>query len=223
MTKRFTATEKWVDPWFCSLNEKDKLFWFYLLDNCNHAGVWQVNWPLVKFHIKGFVFNPECFKDRIFELSVNKWYIPKFIDFQYGTLNSENRAHKSVIDILEKEGASKGLLSPLQGRKDMDMVKDKDKELVKDKVKHLDRVFLTEKEYLSLVEKFTEKGTKDRIEELNTGIMSKGYKYDSHYHTILSWEKRKISENNGKLKTQDHEKRFKETQEYLKNLEAGNR
>ncbi len=48
-----------------------------------------------------------------------------FIEFQYGNLNPENRAHKSVIDQLVKyqikEGAYKGLTRPLQGCKDMDM------------------------------------------------------------------------------------------------------
>jgi hypothetical protein len=130
MANRFTATEKWIDPWFCGLNEKDKLFWIYLVDNCDHAGIWQVNWPLVQFYIKDYVFNETAFNGRIVQLKKDKWFIPKFIDFQYKTgLNPENRAHLSVINLLKKEGALKGLERSLQGRKDMDMVKDK----VKDK------------------------------------------------------------------------------------------
>ncbi len=132
MANRFTATEKWVDPWFCGLNEKDKLFWIYLVDNCDHAGMWQVNWPLVNFHIKDYVFNEKVFNGRVVILKDEKWFIPKFIEFQYKTgLNPENRAHLSVINILKKEGAYKGLERGLQARKD----KDKDKDMVKDKVK----------------------------------------------------------------------------------------
>lgn len=128
MAKRFTATEKWQDPWFCDLNSTDKLFWIYLLDNCNHAGIWQVNWPLAKFHLGKNISDLSSFQNRIVQLSEEKWFIPKFIEFQYGVLNPDNRAHKSVIDILEKEGAYKGLASPLLGCKvkDKDMVKDKD-------------------------------------------------------------------------------------------------
>jgi len=128
MAKRFTATEKWIDPWFTGLAPIDKLFWIFLLDNCDHAGIWQVNWPLVQFHIKDYVFNEQVFNGRIKQLNPEKWFIPKFIVFQYGELNPENRAHLSVICILKKEGAYKGLITTFQGRKDM--VKDMDKDKV---------------------------------------------------------------------------------------------
>jgi len=137
MAKRFTATEKWQDPWFCSLTTQDKLFWLYLLDNCNHAGIWQVNWPLVKFHIKGYRFNPATFEGRIKSVNHSKWYISKFVDFQYGNLNPSNRAHQSVLSLIEKEGASKGLASSLLGAMD----KDKDKDKVKVKYKDKDNVY----------------------------------------------------------------------------------
>lgn len=101
MAKRFTATEKWIDPWFCGLTALDKLFWVYLLDNCDHAGIWQVNWPLVGFHIKDYVFNKEVFKGRIVELKEQKWFMPKFIEFQYGRLRNNNSTHISVLKILE--------------------------------------------------------------------------------------------------------------------------
>jgi hypothetical protein len=127
MANRFTATEKWNDPWFCSLNEKDKLFWIYLVDNCDHAGIWQVNWPLVSFHIKDYAFNKNAFKERVVELREDKWFIPKFVEFQYKTgLNPENRAHQSVLSILKKEGACKGLIRGIKGRKDTEQDKDKD-------------------------------------------------------------------------------------------------
>lgn len=135
MAKRFTATEKWEDPWFCGLSATEQLFWVYLLDKCNHAGIWQVNWPLVKFHIAGFAYTAESFLGRITELSAEKWFIPKFIQFQYGTLNPTNRAHASVLAMLEKEGAYKPLARSLQGDKDKDKEKDKDKVKDKDKDK----------------------------------------------------------------------------------------
>lgn len=128
MAKRQTATEKWEDPWFCELSTLEKLFWLYLLDKCDHAGIWQANWRLVKFHMPEFVYNPETFKDRIVELSPAKWFIPKFIGFQYLTLNPDNRVHASVISRLQKEGAWKGLASPIGGHKDKDKEQDKAKD-----------------------------------------------------------------------------------------------
>jgi hypothetical protein len=55
------------------------------------------------------------------------------------------------------------------------------------KQKFLDFVMLTEKEHAKLIERFGEAGTVAMIDRLNNGIGSKGYKYKSHYHTILSW------------------------------------
>lgn len=114
MAKRLTATEKWVDPWFCGLSSQDKLFWIYLLDNCDHAGIWRINWALVNFHIPGYEYQSDMFKERIVEIDKEKWFIPKFIDFQYGTLNKNNRAHKSVIDILEKYSLGEKMTQPQQ-------------------------------------------------------------------------------------------------------------
>lgn len=127
MAKRFTATEKWDDPWFFQLDANYKLAWMFLLDKCNHAGILTVNRTLMQVYL-GFMPTIEAFRGRVQALSEEKWFIPKFIEFQYGTLKRENRAHQSVISILEKEGASKGLTSPMQGAKD----KDKDKAMVKE-------------------------------------------------------------------------------------------
>jgi len=166
MANRFTATEKWVDPWFCGLNEKDKLFWIYLVDNCDHAGFWQVNWPLVQFHIKDYVFNDEVFNGRVVKVKVDKWFIPKFIEFQYKTgLNPENRAHLSVINLLKKEGAYKGLVRGCQARKDMDMDKDKvNKGVVKGKL-----------------------SDEDFIKDLKTKEVYKGIDIDREFGKMDSW------------------------------------
>lgn len=62
--------------------------------------------------------------------------------------------------------------------------------LSKDKLnkdKYMDSVFLTKEEYQKLVTRFGEQQTKDLIAELAEGIGSKGYKYKSHYYTILRW------------------------------------
>ena len=55
---------------------------------------------------------------------------------------------------------------------------------------YLEFVKLTKEEHRKLVEKFGEEGTEQRIAALNDYVGSKGKKYTSHYHTILSWERR---------------------------------
>ena len=45
--KRFTDTLKWEKEWFLSLEINDKIVWLYLLDKCDEAGLWNVNWGLV--------------------------------------------------------------------------------------------------------------------------------------------------------------------------------
>ena len=128
MSKRFTDTGKWKKLWFRKLPIKIKCFWIYLIDNCNHAGIWEVDFELASLFIGEPITETETKEyigDRYTVLkNGRKWFISKFIDFQYGELNPVNRVHKSILYILEKEGAIKGLKRPVNGCKDKD--KDKD-------------------------------------------------------------------------------------------------
>lgn len=136
MAKRFTATEKWLDPWFCALSIADRLFWIYLLDNCDHAGIWQVNPLLVNTYFPGYELNPERFGGRVEVLGAEKWFIPKFVNFQYKHLSPKSRTHASVLERLKKEGVSKGYGKGIRRDKDKDTDTDKDKakEEVREKV-----------------------------------------------------------------------------------------
>jgi len=145
MSKRFTATDKWRDRWFRTLPPEYKLFWIYILDECNHAGIWEVDIELANF-IMGLDIDQETainhFKDRIQIFKKGqKWFIPKFITFQYGVLNPENRAHLSAIGLLKGEGLYKGLISSLNGAKDKDKDKEQDKAKDKDKEKIIGKFF----------------------------------------------------------------------------------
>lgn len=140
MSKRFTDTDKFKKHFVRSLEPAYKLFWFYILDDCNHAGIWEVDFQIASIYC-GTKIDPaparEKFKGKYVEISNGtKWFIPDFILFQYGELNAENRAHNSVILLLSKYkllGSYKVLVRGLQGRKDKDKDMDMDKE--KDKVK----------------------------------------------------------------------------------------
>jgi hypothetical protein len=166
MAKRFTDSEKWKKPFIKKLPMQYKLLWFYLLDDCNHAGVWQVDLEIASLRI-GYKLN---LKDSITALNDKikvfdngeKWFIKDFIEFQYGELNEKNRAHKSVISVLTKYNLlslNKPLTSPLQGAKDKD--KDKDKEVLRvfdeTSFENLERTFKTNKsEIRKKLEEFLE-------------------------------------------------------------------
>lgn len=145
MSKRFTDTDKWKRPWFSDLEFKAKLVWFYVLDNCDHRGVWYADFKLLSFQV-GFKITREQFEDWFCDKVrpfADKFFIPSFVEFQYGELNPGNNAHKSVIKLLEelstfestkesetgqKEGAEEGLGSPPPGAQDKEEDKDKDKD-----------------------------------------------------------------------------------------------
>jgi hypothetical protein len=143
MAKRFTDSAKWDDPWFAELPSKYKLFYLYLLDECDHAGVWKVNFRKANFMIGETLEQAEVLRymsDRVKRVDESYWHVTKFIKFQYGMLRND-RMSLSALAILEKHGLtdiiqetkeapSKPLPSPFVGVKD----KDKDKDMVKDMV-----------------------------------------------------------------------------------------
>ena len=147
MAKRFTDTEKWKKPFIRGLQGAYKLLWLYICDDCDHAGIWQVDLDVAQIRIGEKIDINEAIKsfgDKIVIFDKgNKWFIPSFIEFQYPSgLNPDNRAHNSTIILLEKynliDKKNKPLKSPLKGAMDMD----KDMVMVKDMVKEAEIIFL---------------------------------------------------------------------------------
>lgn len=144
MAKRFTDSAKWDDPWFAELPSKYKLFYLYLLDECDHAGVWKVNFRKAQFMIGESLEQAEVLRymsDRVKRIDESYWHVTKFIKFQYGMLRND-RMSQSALAILEKHGLtdiiqetkeapSKPLPSPSLGVKD----KDKDMDMVNSSIK----------------------------------------------------------------------------------------
>lgn len=108
MAKRFTDTEKWKDEWFLELEPAMKVFWIYLCDTCDNAGFWKENFKHASFFVGAVMDRQSAIKalgERVKLLPSKKWYIKKFIPFQYGpALYENNPAHKSVIHLLNFEG-----------------------------------------------------------------------------------------------------------------------
>ena len=144
--KRFTETAKWSDVWFMDLDSTEKLFWLYILDNCNNCGVWEVNFKLAEFMIGQNLNQNELldkFKNRIQILDEGKkWLIPKFISFQYGQLNPKCKPHMSVIKLLEKHNLLTVFKDLVKG---YDTLKEEEeerviyKEIEKDKKKEINK------------------------------------------------------------------------------------
>jgi len=141
MAKRFIDTQLFRKPHVRGLNAPYKLLWAYIILDCDHAGIWIKDIEIASL-ILGVDLDEktakEKFKGKIIEFdNEEKWFIPSFIEFQYGELKEENRVHKSVITILKRNSLYKPLISSLNGAKDKDKEKDKEKVKVKDKEKEL--------------------------------------------------------------------------------------
>ena len=112
MAKRFTDTDKWKKQWFRKLTPKQKLFWLYILDDCNQAGIWDVDLEVASIRIGEDIDSKEMIRtlgsDIIRFDKDEKIFIPKFIEFQYGELNPNSRPHLSVIKLLEKHNLMTG-------------------------------------------------------------------------------------------------------------------
>jgi hypothetical protein len=137
--KRFTETQKWADPWFMDLPAKWKLFWVYLLDNCDNAGVWTPNMRLAAVQIGENFEAAEAlrvFTDRIEALPNGKWHITKFVEFQFGELSDSCKPHKSIKNLMEKHGlagSSKGYPYPLDTLQEKEEEKEQEQEQEQDK------------------------------------------------------------------------------------------
>ena len=112
MAKRFTDNNKWKKKWYKDLPMEYKLLWLYILDDCDHAGIWEVDLDVAQLRIhptpdgKVTFLENECeeiFQDQIVSFrNGEKWFIPDFITYQYGKLSPSNRVHQSVIQLLQK-------------------------------------------------------------------------------------------------------------------------
>ena len=153
MAKRLTDSNKWNDNWFNELSAEMKLVWIYILDTCDHAGVYKVSFKSIRFYTGTKATENEiieCLKERIYIVdNGNKWFIPKFITFQYKNFFVSNapviksarellishniiQPNDNVLPIITKE-LYKGYLTIDKGLdNDYITTKDKDKDNNKD-------------------------------------------------------------------------------------------
>lgn len=160
-----TDSNKWKDPWFENLKPEHKLVWLFLLDDCDHAGIWQKSLRRLNYNCSTNLTEQEfnqLTEGRICDLGNDKIYIHKFCEFQYGTefYKSNNPAVKKVIEILKKEGVIKQDNTPIEGVY-IDLIKTS-----KGPIKGLERTFeaLQEQEQEEVEEK-DQVQVQDKIQE----------------------------------------------------------
>lgn len=215
MAKRFTDSNKWKDSWFQDLPTKYKLFWIYLLDECDAAGIWKPNIRLANFQI-GEPFEESevkrVFSDRIEITDDGYWFIKKFIQFQYGELSGTSKPHLSVIKILEKHkiiGYTKGM----DTLKEKEQVKEEEKESVFniEKCKEIalkdDRWVKVNKTNDTELTRFNEYLQKQGIYELNPA------EYKRYFHHLKEKKPDKVKQ---KLTIEDYRRMAIEEDQKLK-------
>ena len=95
MARRFTDKNKWEDEWYLSLDNDCRMVWEYLLDRCDHAGVFKKNMRMINFCCC-VMWDAEklesVFDGRIVDRETF-YFIPKYLKFQYPKgLNSQKPA-----------------------------------------------------------------------------------------------------------------------------------
>jgi len=146
MSKRFTETEKWSDPWFRKLDYRVKLGYLYLLDRVDNSGVIDMDTELANFQIGveiDWLMVATQLGDRVEMLPSGKWHLTRFVSFQFGQLNDECKPHAQVIRLMASHGikrVSKGYPKGTHTPKDKDKDKERDTEKETDKTPNQIRV-----------------------------------------------------------------------------------
>jgi hypothetical protein len=105
MSKRYINTDRWKNRNFLQLSVYAKIFYIYVWDNCDHAGIWDINFDLAEYQLN-YKFNRSEIETELFEMIVivgkkSKWFIPGFIEVNYNnTLKPNVKCQKSVLEIL---------------------------------------------------------------------------------------------------------------------------
>jgi hypothetical protein len=195
MSKRYTDSRKWGKGWLIEMPNEYKLLWFYILDSCSIAGVWDVSFIIPNAIFKCEFTEAEALKylsKQITVLGERKWLVNDFIVFQYKKLKPESPPHRAVISELENLGLwepGENSIPLPDGAAPIPV--DEKKPLKPDKKVKMGseggNVSLSDTEISKLWEKFGQPKTAECIEFLSLYKAEKQYKTKSDYLTILRW------------------------------------
>ena len=192
MPKRFTETTKWTDRWYRTLPIKHKIFWQYLCDRCDNAGVWNIDFELASFYIGDTVNEKDIEvlnngKERVVIVNAKYLIIKEFIAFQIGDTKQEKLTNlqkncNSLVDLYLQKGVDivkiTNLTSKLRvtNRKPTDIGKDKGKDKDKDIGKGKDIIDIIND--LNLVLGTSYKPNSSKTKEIITARFNEGFTID---------------------------------------------
>lgn len=114
MSKRFVDTELWQKQWFQEMSIKEKILIKYIFENCDCAGVWDINLRMASFIIGETITLTDFYninnKKELFKFIKDEQdhekriFVVDFITFQYGKLSYNCKPHLPVIKLLKKYG-----------------------------------------------------------------------------------------------------------------------
>jgi len=166
----------------------------YVLDQCDHAGIWEVDFELASYFCNGIKETEirETFVKQYHEFDDGKrWFIKDFIEFQYRGLDESNRVHNSVITILKRHGLYKVLIRPLYEAKDIykdkDQLKDKDKDKEKRENSKKNQLKKIELELNILQAEFDAVDVSIEFDKFQDYLKANGKKYANYKSAFRNW------------------------------------
>lgn len=107
MPKRFIDTGFLSQTWIRKLTPEQKCFLIYLMLECDNGGIIDLDIEAAEFWIGKKIGDPTKFLPNsylIFIKESDKYFLPKFIFYQYGDLSSNKNIVNQARQILEKHG-----------------------------------------------------------------------------------------------------------------------
>lgn len=130
MPKRFTATDKWDDPWYRGMRSEHRDLWQFILDKCDNSGVWKKDIAVAEFYTGNKINENQVLtifnngKERVIVIDGGSmWLIVDFVAFQYGKLSTACKPHLEVSRLIKKhemKGYPKGIHTLQEKDKDKD-------------------------------------------------------------------------------------------------------
>jgi len=207
MPKRFIDTGFLDQKWIRKLSPEKKIFLIYLMLKCDNGGIIDLDLEDASFwigkKIERLDFLPENYLIPLNDCG--KYFMPKFIEWQYKDLTSNKYIVAQARQILEKHGLINSDFTLNLDKIYVNVTKNvpesqeigigigigigngKGKKEEEPKIEFAEFVKMTLTEYNKLVEKYGEANTKIFIEILDNYKGSKGTKYKSDYRAILNW------------------------------------
>ncbi len=181
--RKFSRVEAWLDILMEAQHTKEEnvMLGNYLLkcyrgQSLKSLDTWAKRWGWTKSATRRFlVLLKKCGQID----TANETITTRLTVCNYGTYNK--RRNRSETQVNHSRNANETPPAP----------DNKGNNEKNEKKRHHQHVFLTDGELTKLEERFGKAIAAEKIIELDEGIDSKGYKYNSHYSTILSWDRRK--------------------------------